>query len=232
MDIKGLTKTTLSDFPGHVAATIYTGGCQFQCPYCYNGSLVLKPEQLVSIPTEEIFGFLQERRHALEAVCITGGEPLLQPDLCDFLYDIKTFGYKIKLDTNGYEPMHLNNILKHNLVDYVAMDIKSSQESYRKACGLNDMDLTRIKLSVDILKDSSVDYEFRTTVVRELHTFEDIEAIGQWLEGARVYYLQNYRSEDDVIMPVFSGFDTKDLLTMKKILRPYIHNVEIRGLSV
>lgn len=232
MDIKGLTKTTLSDFPGYVAATIYTGGCHFQCPYCYNGSLVLKPEQLVTIPPEEIFEFLKERRHALEAVCITGGEPLLQPDLCDLLYDIKTMGYKIKLDTNGYEPMHLKNILKHNLTDYVAMDIKSSQEGYKKTCGLEDLDLTRIKLSVDILKDSNIRYEFRTTVVKELHTFEDIEAIGQWLQGARAYYLQNYQPEDDVIMPIFSGFSEQDLQAMKKIIRPYIHNVDIRGLSI
>jgi len=230
MQIKGLTKTTLSDYPGLVAATVFVGGCDFSCPFCYNKSLVVQADKLPSIPLEEVYEFLEKRQGALEGLCITGGEPLTQDDLCDFIYNAKLMGYKVKLDTNGYDPTHLNHIIKNNLVDYIAMDIKNSKENYAKTAGITPLDLNRIKLSADLLMGSDTEYEFRTTIVKQLHTLEDIERIGRWLRGARAYYLQSYTETDDVIMPIFGGYTKKELADMKKILLHYINHVEIRGI--
>ena len=230
MQIKGLTKTTLSDYPGLVAATVFVGGCDFSCPFCYNKSLVVQADKLPSIPLEEVYEFLEKRQGALEGLCITGGEPLTQDDLCDFIYNAKLMGYKVKLDTNGYDPTHLNHIIKNNLVDYIAMDIKNSKENYAKTAGITPLDLNRIKLSADLLMGSDTEYEFRTTIVKQLHTLEDIERIGRWLRGARAYYLQPYTETDDVIMPIFGGYTKKELADMKKILLHYINHVEIRGI--
>lgn len=229
MDIKGITNTTLNDYPGLVAATIYTGSCDFSCPFCFNRSLVIKPEKLPSMNEEEVLEFLQQRRVALEGVCITGGEPLMQPDLMSFLYKLRMLGYKIKLDTNGYDPVHLTHILEQGLVDYVAMDIKNSQLNYARTIGRSDFDLTRIKLSVDIIKESGVDYEYKTTVVRELHTPQDIEDIGRWLAGVKAYYLQPYIDGDDVIMPVFSSYSKTQMKDFLRVVKNYIPKAELRG---
>ena len=229
MDIKGLANTTLTDYPGLVAATIFTGGCDFCCPFCHNRSLVVHPEKLPSLPAEDVLDFLERRKAALEGVCITGGEPLIQEDLSDFMAVLKDMGLKIKLDTNGYDPTHLDHLLKAGLVDYVAMDIKGPQDSYVKASGCPDLDLTRIKLSVDLLKGSDINYEFRSTIVRELHSREDIEHIGQWLHGANAYYLQPYVESEDVIMPVFSSYSKAEMISFQKMLRPYIRHVGLRG---
>lgn len=229
MDIKGLANTTLTDYPGLVAATLFTGGCDFCCPFCHNRSLVVHHEKLPSLPVEDVLEFLSRRKVALEGVCITGGEPLLQNDLGDFIRELKEMGYKIKLDTNGYDPTHLDHLLKDGLVDYVAMDIKGAQSNYAKASGCPNLDLTRIKLSVDILKGSDVDYEFRTTVVRELHSAQDMEAIGQWLYGAKAYYLQPYVESEDIIMPVFSSYSKAEMVQFQKMLQQYIPYVGLRG---
>ena len=231
MNIKGLAKTTLLDYPGLVAATIFLGGCQFRCPFCHNRSLVIKPEQLPDLDPDDIYAFLEKRKGVLDGVCITGGEPTLQPDLPNLLYDIKRMGYKVKLDTNGYDPVCLDHIIKDGLVDYVAMDIKNSLDKYARTCGYPDLDLTRIRLSADILREEYVDYEFRTTVVHELHAPEDMEAIGRWLSGARAYYLQPYVESDDVILPVFSSCGKAELRQMQKILSAHIKKVGIRGLD-
>ena len=229
MDIKGLANTTLTDYPGLVAATIFTGGCDFCCPFCHNRSLVVHPQKLPSLPTEDVLDFLDRRKVALEGVCITGGEPLVQEDLGDFMAVLKDMGYKIKLDTNGYDPTHLDHLMKAGLIDYVAMDIKGPQDSYAKASGCPDLDLTRIKLSVDLIKSSNIDYEFRSTIVRELHSPDDIEHIGQWLEGAKAYYLQPYVETEDVIMPVFSSYSKAEMVRFQKMLQPYIQHVGLRG---
>lgn len=228
MEIKGLTKTTLLDYPGHVAATVFTGGCDFKCPYCYNKSLVLHPQRLPSIPVEDIYAFLESRKNALEGICITGGEPLIQEDLCAFLYTVKMMGFKVKLDTNGSDPTHLSHILENHLVDYVSMDIKNSLQKYATTAGISTLDLNRIKLSADLLMDSDIDYEFRTTVVKELHQPEDFEAIGEWLKGAKVYYLQSYVDSKDVIVPVFSNYDQQGMQNIQKILSRSIEHVYIR----
>lgn len=229
MDIKGLANTTLTDYPGLVAATLFTGGCDFCCPFCHNRSLVVHYEKLPSLPVDDVLEFLSRRRVALEGVCITGGEPLMQEDLGDFIRELKAMGYKIKLDTNGHDPAHLDHLIRNGLVDYVAMDIKGAQSNYAKAAGCPNLDLTRIKLSVDILRGNDVDYEFRTTVVRELHSPQDMEAIGQWLYGANAYYLQPYVESEDIIMPVFSSYTKAEMIQFQKMLQQYIPYVGLRG---
>lgn len=228
MEIKGLTKTTLLDYPGHVSATLFVGGCDFKCPYCHNGSLVTKSNTLPDIPLEEIYHFLENHKGVTDAVCITGGEPTLYPDLKDIISHIKEMGYLVKLDTNGYNPFELNQLLDEHLVDYVSMDIKNCQEKYAKTAGCTDFDLTRIKLSVDLLKDSDIDYEFRTTVVREFHSKDDLISIAKWLKGAKKYCLQPYVESEDVLMPIFTSYSKDELINLKKTLEQYLPEVYLR----
>ena len=210
MEIKGLAKTTLLDYPGHVAATLFVGNCQFKCPFCHNGSLVTKASQLPNIPLEEVYAFLEKRRGVLDGVCVTGGEPTFQPDLRE---------------------LQLDHLFKEGLVDYIAMDIKNSQEKYAKTVGRTDLDLTRIKLSVDLIRDSGLDYEFRTTVVRELHSIDDMYEIARWLEGSMAYYIQTYVASEDVIMPIFSSYSKDELLAMQALMKDYIPRVFLRGVD-
>ena len=231
MGIKGLTKSTLVDYPGHTTATLFVGGCQFKCPFCHNGSLVTKPYTLPDLTRKELFSFLETRKGLVDAICITGGEPTLYSDLKQLIHDIKQMGFLVKLDTNGYEPYQLDQLIKEHLVDYVSMDIKNSLDKYAKTAGCTDFDPTRIKLSVDLLKDSDIDYEFRTTVVRELHSKENILSIAQWLKGAKAYYLQPYVESEDVIMPLFTSYSHDQMLELKKLAETYIDNVHLRGMD-
>lgn len=231
MEIKGLTKTTLLDYPGHTAATLFVGGCQFKCPFCHNGSLVTGASALPNIPLEEVYTFLEKRKGLLDGVCITGGEPAFQPDLKELLYHIKEMDYLIKLDTNGYDPVLLDHLFKESLVDYVAMDVKNSQEKYARTVGKNNLDLTRIKLSVDLIRDSGIDYEFRTTVVRELHSKEDMLSIAKWLRNAKNYYLQSYVDSEDVIMPIFTSYSRDELLEIQAMMEEYLPSIHLRGLD-
>ena len=177
MLIKGLNKTTLLDYPGRVAATIFTGGCNFRCPFCHNGDLVLKPSIQDAYSEEEVLSFLQKRKNVLKGVCITGGEPTLQADLPVFMEKVKKIGYDIKLDTNGYQPQVLAELIGDGLVDYVAMDIKNSKEKYPETAGLNDLQIEKIEESVELLAGATIPYEFRTTVVDELHDEESFRGI-------------------------------------------------------
>lgn len=231
MEIKGLAKTTLLDYPGHVAATLFVGGCQFKCPFCHNGSLVTKADLLPDIPLEEVYSFLEKRRGVLDGVCVTGGEPTFQPDLRELLYDIKSMGYLVKLDTNGYDPTQLDHLFKEGLVDYVAMDIKNSQKKYAKTAGRADLDITRIKLSADLIRESGLDYEFRTTVVKELHSVDDMHEIAEWLKGSQAYYLQSYVPSEDVIMPIFSSYSKLELQVIQAMMQDYIPKVFLRGIE-
>ena len=232
MEIKGITNTTLNDYPGKVAATVFVGGCDFCCPYCHNRSLVVKPERLPSMKEDDVLAFLEQRKVALEGVCITGGEPLKQRDLGGFLRKIKDMGYKVKLDTNGYDPTHLSHLLKDELIDYISMDIKNSPVNYGRTAGCPGFELNRVRLSVDLIRDSGIDYEFRTTVVKELHSAPDLEDIGRWLQGVRAYYIQPYVDGDDVIMPVFSSYDKKQMQEFVKMLQYYIPNTGLRGYEI
>lgn len=231
MHFCGMNKTTLLDYPGHVAATLFTGGCNMRCPFCQNGGLVLEPEAQPRITEEEVLAFLRKRQGILEGVCITGGEPTLQPGLENFIRCVKELGYLVKLDTNGYRPQVLEHLLEQGLLDYVAMDIKASREHYGNACGLPEVELSLIERSVELLKTSKVPGEFRTTVVKGIHTPEEFTAIGQWLQGDKAYFLQSYRDSDQVICPGFSGFDRQQLEEMRRRAAEYVPLTELRGVG-
>lgn len=231
MNIQGLQKTTLLDFPGRVAATVFLGGCNFRCPFCHNGDLVLSPATEPAFSRDEVLSYLKKRSRILDGVCVTGGEPTLQPDLASFLAQIKALGLAVKLDTNGYRPEVLKALCRESLVDYVAMDIKGAPRQYARICGLPQLDLARIEASVDFLKEGTVDYEFRTTVVRELHTAEDFVAIGAWIAGAKAYYLQGYQDSAQVISPGFTAYSLSELQAFRKLLETRIPHVEIRGVE-
>ena len=229
MQIYGLQKLTLLDFPRKTACTIFTGGCNFRCPFCHNGDLVLGnlPEP---INTDELFAFLKKRSGVLDGVCITGGEPLLNPDIDSFIKEIRKLGYLIKLDTNGSNPEYLKNLVEQGLVDYVAMDIKNSKDAYPKTVGIDNFDVSPISESVEFLKNSKSDNEFRTTIVKEFHTEDDIMKIGEWLKDSKKYFLQNFVDSESVIKKGLHSVDESELKNWKDILTRYIDFVEIRGI--
>lgn len=229
MNIKGLQKLTLLDYKGYLAATIFTGGCNFQCPFCHNKDLVMNPEHIDNIQEEELFDFLEARQGKLEAVCITGGEPTLHKDLPLFLEKLRSLDYKIKLDTNGTNPEVLQELITNRLVDYVAMDIKNSKPKYSTTCGKATLSLRNIEKSIVYIMQSPCSYEFRTTVARELHTQDDILSICRWIEGAQAYYLQPYRESEQVINPVYSSYSRNELEHIVTLARQYVATCDIIG---
>ena len=231
MKIYGLNKTTLLDYPGKVAATIFLGGCNFRCPFCQNSSLVLNPSAQPEIPVKEVLSFLKKRKGILDGVCITGGEPTLSPDLPELLREIRTLGYPIKLDTNGTHPDLLKTLTEQNLIQMTAVDIKACPDNYLALCGLVHPELDAVKETVEFLKNGTLDYEFRTTVIRELHSEKDFIEIGQWLTGAKAYYLQAYRDSEEVLQPGFSSYTRKELEHFREILKRPIPLVELRGID-
>lgn len=232
MKIHGFNTLTLLDYPGHIGATLFVGGCNFRCPFCQNAGLVLSPQKEPFIEEEEIFSYLKKRQKLLEGVCITGGEPTLyEKELPRFLDRIKELGYLVKLDTNGTNPRLIRSLHEEGLIDYAAMDIKSSPKNYGKAVGLESPDLTPIFDSVQYLMSSGLEYEFRTTVVRELHSMEDFEAVGEWLKGCRAYYLQAYKDSENVIQRGFSSCSKEELERFREVLKKTIPLVELRGID-
>ena len=229
MRILGFQKLTLLDYPGKVACTIFIGGCNFRCPFCHNADLVINPNKQPEIAEEKIFATLKKRQGILEGVCVTGGEPTLFPELKDFLKRVKELGYAIKLDTNGYKPEVLIDVVEAGLVDHVAMDIKNTLTKYTETVGLDEMDFTRIQKSIDFLKQGSVSYEFRTTVVKGLHTMDDMEAIGKLISGAKQYFLQSYQESNHVISPIFNSYNKEELEQMRDIVAPYVEHATLRG---
>lgn len=278
MLISGLNKTTLLDYPGRVAATVFTGGCNFRCPFCHNAGLVLRPLSQESYTEEEVLTFLRKRRGILTGVCITGGEPTIQQDLPDFVRRIKELGLQVKLDTNGSHPQMLAELIKDGLLDYVAMDIKNSPQRYLQTIGYvsspadhsgrstlsqkeqivegispdkekaasparSDDDraagqgmLEAVRSSVTLLKEAGIAYEFRTTVVRELHTREDLEEICQWIVGCPAYYLQKFEDSGELIGEQcgYHGYTDEEM----KELAAYLNaesmmagRVHVRGLA-
>jgi len=230
MELCGLQKLTLLDYPGKVACTVFTGGCNFRCPFCHNASLVLRPGQAEVLAEEKFWGFLQKRQGLLDGVCVTGGEPLLQKDLAAFLGKIKALGFLVKLDTNGSFPDQLAELLEHKLVDYVAMDIKNSREHYGLTTGLDAVAIENIEESVKLLEQKLVPYEFRTTVVRELHSREDFAAIGRWLSKDSPYFLQAFVDSGDLIGAHLTAYTKAEMEQMAHILRRTMKHVAIRGL--
>lgn len=231
MQICGFNRTTLLDFPEHVACTVFAGGCNFRCPFCQNGDLVLHGGDLPLISEEEVFGVLRKRVGILTGVCVSGGEPTLQKDLDVFLSRVKDLGYLVKLDSNGYRPEVLQSLFDRGLVDYFAMDIKNSPENYARTAGVKTLDIGRIRESVDFIRSCGAAYEFRTTVVRELHSTQDFLSVGKWLQGCRAYFLQSYVESDGVICKEFSSYTKEELSEFVVLLKPYISNVSLRGVD-
>ena len=230
MTIKGLAKLTLLDFPGRVACTIFTGGCNLRCPFCHNASLAVRSAEVDAIPEEELFSFLGKRRGILTGVCITGGEPLLNPDIDVLIEKIRSLGYAVKLDTNGCFPDRLRALIDRGLVDYVAVDVKNSRENYGKTVGIDGFDVSPIEETIALLKENRVPYELRTTVVKELHSDEDFESIGRWIEGAEGYYLQCFNDSGDLIGEGLTAPSKADLERFLHIVKQYVTNTHIRGI--
>jgi len=228
MVLDGLQKLTLLDFPDKMACTVFTHGCNFRCPFCHNASLVEGDN--VHLPVEEFEDFLKKRQGILDGVAITGGEPMLQKDLKDFIKMIKSYGYLVKLDTNGTYPEKLEELIDEGLVDYVAVDIKNSPEKYGRTIGVENYDITPIKKTVELLKKGRVPYEFRTTVVKELHEAADFEEIGKWLEGAPRYFLQQFVDSGDLIGEGMSAHDEDTMRDFLDIVQQYIPDAELRGI--
>lgn len=229
MNIQGIQKLTLLDYPGKMACTVFTAGCNLRCPFCHNASLVVNPPKESAYSQEEIFSFLEKRKGIIDGVAITGGEPLIQPDLEEFVVKARELGYSVKLDTNGTNPEKLRKLIDKNLLDYVAMDIKGSKNSYSQCVGIPNYDTTKIEKSVEILKASNIDYEFRTTVAKGLHTIQDIAEIGEWLRGAKRYFLQGFEDSGDLIGFDMSAFSKEQMLELQEIMKQYVPNCEIRG---
>ena len=234
MKIQGLQKLTLLDYPGRIACTVFLGGCNFRCPFCHNGGLALGGDSDGIMSVEELLAFLDSRRGRLQAVCISGGEPTLRPDLPALIGEIKSRGFEVKLDTNGTNPEMLSLLIADGLVDYVAMDIKNSPDKYALTTGLISnsefqiSNFNAVRESAALLMKGRVDFEFRTTLVKELHTADDLEAIGKWLSGGEKYFLQTYRDEGDLLVGGFTAFSPEETGELLAVLKAYIPSAEIR----
>ncbi len=231
MYIQGFNKTSLLDYPGHLAAVIFTPGCNYRCPFCHNTDLVLSGITDGEYDEDYVLGVLKKRRGILEGVCITGGEPTLQPDLIEFIGKVRELGLKVKLDSNGYRPEILQKIVDERLVDYIAMDIKNSLAKYALTCGITNFHMENILKSIEILKNGRVEYEFRTTVVKELHTLEDLLDIADLIKGCRRYFLQSYIDSGHILKSSYSAYSAEELLNFKKALLPIIPAVTLRGVD-
>ena len=230
MKLAGLQKLTLLDYPEKTACTVFTPGCNFRCPFCQNGSLVLSPSEEPLLPPEDFFGFLQKRTGLLDGVCISGGEPLLQPDLEDFCTRIHAMGFSVKLDTNGSNPERLSHLLKRGMIDFVAMDIKNSPEHYGETIGIPNFNMDPIYKSVQLLMEGCIPFEFRTTAVSQYHNEECFREIGQWLKQAPRYYIQCFRESPDVIQKGLSAPSSHAMEAFLKAVRPFIPSAQLRGI--
>ncbi len=232
MQIAGLQKLTLLDYPGQVACTVFTKGCNFRCPFCHNASLVLPGITVLPlIDEEQVLAFLRKRQGILDGVAVTGGEPLLQADLPAFLEEVRALGYRIKLDTNGSFPEKLRELTEAGLVDRVAMDIKNSPALYRDTAGTPGLDLAAVEASKDFLLSGAVDYEFRTTVVKGLHSRESLIAAGKWIAGAREYYLQQFKDSGDLVDGGGLGaYNEEEMRALAEAVAPWVPSVQVRGI--
>lgn len=229
MLLAGLQKLTLLDFPGRVACTVFTAGCNLRCPFCHNSDLVLPERKPPLLDVEEFFSFLKKRQGILEGVCVTGGEPLLQKDIAPFLRRIKELGFSVKLDTNGCFPNVLRELVEDRLVDFVAMDIKNSPARYPQTAGIPTLDLNPIQDSVSFLLSDAVDYEFRTTVAAQLHDEECFRDIARWIAGAKRYALQEFKDSGDILTQGLSPCTPEQMQAFLSVLKPLIPGAFLRG---
>lgn len=232
MKIKGLQKTTLLDYPEKLAATVFLGGCNFKCPFCHNATLVILPNEVDSISEDEFFSYISKRKGVLDGVCVTGGEPLLSSGITEFIKKIKSLGLLVKLDTNGSFPDKLESLLDQKLVDYVAMDIKNCKEKYAITSGINANSeyIEKADRSIDIIMQKAPDYEFRTTVVRELHTIEDIVKIANRIKSAKKYFLQTYVDSGNTIKVGYSAYSASEMLEILENTRKVLPVTNLRGI--
>ena len=233
MNIAGLQKMTLLDFPGKVACTVFFQGCNFRCPFCHNSDLLPGQGQPL-MDDQELLSFLQKRKGLLDGVCITGGEPTLQPQLLSLMRRIKELGYAVKLDTNGSRPQVLRQLVEAGVVDYVAMDIKNSREEYSKTAGMNESLLPQVEESIRYLLSGAVDYEFRTTVAKPLHTATSIETMGDWVAQwgkPKRWYLQCYVDRESVLGSGLSAPTKEEMERYCKILGLYTEAISLRGMD-
>lgn len=238
MLIGGLQKLSLLDFPEKIACIIFTSGCNFRCPYCHNSGLVTKMKDPF-LPEEEVFNFLKKRQKLLDGVVITGGEPLLQKDIIPFIKKVKKLGYLIKLDTNGSYPEVLKSLVEEKLIDYVAVDIKNTKELYNQTCGLTrdnsrsglpSINFDKLEETIKFLLSDEIDYEFRTTVVKELHTEKSLAALSTWVGTAKRHYLQNFNDSGSVIKSGLHSYTETELKEIYKNIAPKFNNLQLRGL--
>ncbi len=227
MRIYGLQKLSLVDYPGKTAAVLFTGGCNFRCPFCHNFGLVQDPGE--PLDDGEVFGYLKKRTGLLDAVVITGGEPLIHPDIADLIEKVRALGYPVKLDTNGTFPARLAELLTRSLVDYVAMDIKNSREKYYLTAGC-DVDLDSVNKSIMLLKSGTTDFEFRTTVVSQLHEEEDFVNIGEWIKGGEKYYLQKFKDSENVPYGNLTAPSDSEMERFLSVIQRFVPNAALRGI--
>ena len=231
MNIAGLQKLTTTDFPGHLACIVFTQGCNLRCPYCQNSGLlpITKEIDENSISYDDLFDFLEKRKNVLDGVVISGGEPLIHSDIKELITRIKNLGYKVKLDTNGTNPNLLKELIEEHLIDYIAMDIKNDFDNYARTIGLEKINIDSIKQSIDLLKTSNVDYEFRTTIVKEFHSFDSITNICDLIGTKSKYFIQNFEDSSNVINHDLHGFTFDELALLQKNFETRYPNFHVRG---
>ncbi len=230
MNFSGFQKLTLLDYPGKVACTLFTSGCNLRCPFCHNASLVTHIDNSNIYIKEEILSYLEKRVGILEGVCITGGEPLLQPHIEDFIKDVKSLGYSVKLDTNGFFPDKLIFLVEKGLIDYVAVDFKNTYDKYPLTTGIENLDLAPFKKTVEFLLSGKVDFEFRTTVVDKIHETQDIVEIAKTIKGAPRYFLQSFVDSGDLISNGLCAVLPENMKKMALLAKEFVPNTEIRGI--
>ena len=228
MNIHGLQKMTLLDFPGQVACTVFLGGCDFRCPFCHNWD-ILDPSTPVLMEEEEFFSFLNTRKGLLDGVAITGGEPLIRQGMPEFIKAIREMGFKIKLDTNGNHPELLKSLVGDGLIDYVAIDVKNSPERYGETIGIPNFDISKVDESISFLLEGNVEYEFRTTVVKQFHDSKSFEAIAEWIKGADKYFLQGFVDRETVPYSGLESYSEEEMKSFMEIVKPHVKSIDIRG---
>lgn len=229
MKIYGLEKLSLVDYDGKVSATIFTGKCNFRCGFCHNSPLVVDFDSLPPLDEKEVFDYLKKRIGILEGVCITGGEPTLQTTLPSYCEKLKEIGYSVKLDTNGTNPEMVKSLHQNGLVDYFAMDIKNDKESYASIIGFDKFDTSKIEQTVEYFLTSDVNYEFRTTLINEFHAEDNMKKIGEWIKGAKAYFMQKFKDGENCISQGLTPVSEQTALKFKEIVSKYVKNVKLRG---
>ena len=229
MDFFGLEKLSLVDYDGFVAATVFTGKCNFRCGFCHNAALVLDYDSLPQIPESAILAYLEKRKGILEGLCITGGEPTLNPDLPEFAAKVKKIGYSVKVDTNGTNPEMVKLLAREGLADYFAMDIKNDRENYAEIIGFDKFDTAKIEKTVDFFLSGKIEYEFRTTLIAEYHKADNIKRIGEWIKDADKYFMQKFKSGENCISGGLSPVPDEKAQKFLTVIRPYVKDANLRG---